>query len=212
MARGVLYIMTTIVPGLIKIGKTTSQNFDHRMYGLEHNGYFNITGLKRKFAIEVEDCDEKEIMLDSIFDRNNISGTELFAMDENLAVQLLSSFDGTVIYPKQETKDKIFDEATADINKQTDSNPENAKSSRFKFSMIGLEPGTEITFLNDPSKKAIVADDVHVIYEGETWSMSKLAKKLGNFVNNVQGPAYFTYHGKKLTELREEMKKNNESA
>ena len=27
-------------------------------------------------------------------------------------IQLLSSFDGTVIYPKTETKDQIFDEAT----------------------------------------------------------------------------------------------------
>ena len=60
MAKGIIYCMTTIVPGLIKIGKTGSSNFDQRMYTLEHNGYSNVVGLKRNFAIEVEDYDEKE--------------------------------------------------------------------------------------------------------------------------------------------------------
>ena len=35
------------------------------MYQLERNGYFNVVGLKRKFAIEVEDYDAKEILLDN---------------------------------------------------------------------------------------------------------------------------------------------------
>ena len=50
--------MTTVVPGLIKIGKTGSSNFDQRMYNLEHNGYCNVTGLKRSFAIEVENYED----------------------------------------------------------------------------------------------------------------------------------------------------------
>ena len=41
MAKGIIYIMTTVVPGLIKIGKTGSDNFEKRMYQLERNGYFN---------------------------------------------------------------------------------------------------------------------------------------------------------------------------
>ena len=60
MSKGIIYVMTTIVPGLIKIGKTGTQNFESRMYNLEHDGYRNVTGLKRCFAIEVEDYDEKE--------------------------------------------------------------------------------------------------------------------------------------------------------
>ena len=52
--------MTSVVPGLIKIGKTNSDGFESRMYHLEHNGYCIITGLKRSFAIAVEDYNEKE--------------------------------------------------------------------------------------------------------------------------------------------------------
>lgn len=38
MARGIIYVMATVVPGLIKIGKTGLDNFDKRMYSLERNG------------------------------------------------------------------------------------------------------------------------------------------------------------------------------
>ena len=116
MARGIIYIMTTVVPGLIKIGKTGTKNFEQRMYDLEHNGYSNVTALKRSFAIEVDDYDEKEAMLHTIFEKSRVSGTELFALDVNVATQLLSSFDGTVVYPKTETKEEIFDTATDNSN------------------------------------------------------------------------------------------------
>ena len=111
MSKGVIYLMTTVVPGLIKIGKTGSGNFDRRMYNLEHDGYRNVTGLKRAFAIEVEDYDDKEALLHTIFEKSQVSDTELFSLDINIAIQLLSSFEGTVVYPKEENKEQIFEEA-----------------------------------------------------------------------------------------------------
>lgn len=111
MGKGIIYIMTTAVPGLIKIGKTGSSNFEQRMYNLEHDGYRNVTALKRSFAIEVEDYDEKESMLQTIFEKSRVSDTELFALDINIVTQLLSSFDGTVVFPKTETKAEVFDGA-----------------------------------------------------------------------------------------------------
>ena len=104
--------MTTAVPGLIKIGKTNTSNYQDRMYGLEHNGYRNVTALKRAFAIEVDNYDEKEVLLHTIFAKSRLDNTELFALDVNIAIQLLSSFEGTVMYPKTETKTEIFEEAT----------------------------------------------------------------------------------------------------
>lgn len=104
--------MKTAVPGLIKIGKTGSNNFEQRMYNLEHDGYRNVTALKRHFAIEVDDYDAKESLLHIIFEKSQVSDTELFALDVNVAVQLLSSFDGKVIYPKTESKEEIFIDAT----------------------------------------------------------------------------------------------------
>ena len=120
MAKGVLYCMTTVVPGLIKIGKTSFDNFESRMYSLERNGYPNVAGLKRHFAIEVEDYDEKETLLDDIFSKSRVPNTELFALDIDLVVQLLSSFDGKQIYPKTESKDEVFRKATLERNVKAD--------------------------------------------------------------------------------------------
>jgi hypothetical protein len=112
MAKGIIYCMTTIVPGLVKIGKTGVDNFDSRMYHLEHNGYCNVVGLKRRFAIEVEDYNEKETLLHDIFSKSNVPNTELFALDIELVVQLLSSLDGKQVYPKDISKEDVFDTAT----------------------------------------------------------------------------------------------------
>lgn len=112
MARGIIYCMTTIVPGLVKIGKTGINNFEQRMYNLEHNGYVQVVGLKRKFAIEVDDYDEKEALLHDIFSKSNVGDTELFAIDVDLVVQLLSSLEGRQVYPETMTKEEVFDTAT----------------------------------------------------------------------------------------------------
>ena len=116
MSKGIIYIMTSVLPGLVKIGKTGSDNYEQRMYYLEQNGYRNITGLKRAFAIEVDEYDEKEKLLHTIFEKSQVADTELFSLNIDIATQLLSSFDGTVIYPKNESKNDIFNDAV-DNNK-----------------------------------------------------------------------------------------------
>ena len=104
--------MSTAVPGLVKIGKTRSDCFEQRMYNLEHDGYRNVTALKREFAIEVEDYDEKEVLLDEIFSKSKVQNSELFALDIDLIKQLLSSFEGKQVYPEAITKEEVFTQAS----------------------------------------------------------------------------------------------------
>lgn len=120
MVTGVLYVMSSAVKGLIKIGKTETRNFPERMRKLETDGYRNVTSFKRRFAIEVEDYDEKERMLDEIFSKARVSESELFALDIDLAVKLLSSFEGRQIYPEAEPKEQVFAEATKQHREHTD--------------------------------------------------------------------------------------------
>jgi len=113
MAKGIIYVMSTVVPGLVKIGKTATSNFESRMYQLEHNGYFNVVGLQRRFAIEVESYDEKEDLLDEIFSKSRVYNSELFSLDIELVIQLLSSFEGRQVYPEVqvESKEEAFKKA-----------------------------------------------------------------------------------------------------
>lgn len=120
MAKGIIYVMTTVVSGLIKIGKTGNEQFEKRMRFLESNGYANITGLKREFPIEVDGYDEKEKLIHDIFSKSRIVGTELFALDIEVAKSLLSSLDGKQIYPKDKSKKEVFKESTEEIKLKTE--------------------------------------------------------------------------------------------
>ena len=108
MKKGILYVTTTTIDGLIKIGKTG--NFKERMRQLELDGYRGLL-CKRAYAIEVDNYDEKELLLDEIFSKSRIPNTELFALDLNLVIQLLSSMEGRIIYPETESKSEVFIEA-----------------------------------------------------------------------------------------------------
>lgn len=157
MAKGIIYLMTTVVSGLIKIGKTGNEQFENRMRFLESNGYANITGLKREFAIEVDEYDDKEKLIHDIFSKSRISNTELFALDIETAKSLLASLDGKQIYPKDKTKKEVFEESTEEIKLKTDA---------------GFIPDGEY-FLNRNIKgfgkvngKAIVKDGVFTLLKG----------------------------------------------
>ena len=120
MAKGIVYLMTTVVSGQIKIGKTGNEQFENRMKFLESNGYANITGLKREFAIEVDGYDEKDKLIHDIFSKSRIAGTELFALDIEVAKSLLSSLDGKQIYSKDKSKIEVFEESTEEIKLKTE--------------------------------------------------------------------------------------------
>ncbi|VWL84973.1 DUF4357 domain-containing protein [Oceanivirga miroungae] len=115
MEKGIIYIMTTVIKGLIKIGKTKTDQFENRMKHLENNGYANTTGLKREFAIEVEGYDAKEKLIHNIFSKSRIGESELFALDLEIAKSLFSSLDGKQIYPVDKSKKEIFKEATEEL-------------------------------------------------------------------------------------------------
>lgn len=54
MSKGIIYVMTTAVSGLIKIGKTRTDQFENRMRQLESNGYSNVVALLSKWMITMK--------------------------------------------------------------------------------------------------------------------------------------------------------------
>lgn len=123
MAKGVIYVMNTCVDGLVKIGKTRSDQFENRMSFLEKNGYRRIGVLTRTFAIEVEDYSEKEKLIHEIFSKSRVGDTELFSIDVNLVIQLMASLDGKIIYPEEESKTEIFEQATEAVQSKNGTIP-----------------------------------------------------------------------------------------
>lgn len=80
------------------------------------------------------------------------------------------------------------------------------RKARFSFELINIEPGEEVefwyTYKNPSGIMCKVLDDRHVEYDGKSWSLSGLARKLTNAKNCVPGPHYFKYKGEWLNEIR----------
>lgn len=188
MNKGIIYITTTSVRGLIKIGKTASENFNNRMAILEQNGYWNVNGLKRYFAVEVDYYDEKEKLLHTIFSKSQVSNSELFALDKDLAVEVLKSFNGRQVYPELQTKHKN-------------------KGLRLSFELLGIPVGTPLHYTEDSSVVATTYDNAtSVYYQGEVYKLSGLVKKLHNNEGSWRGGDYFTVDGNKtLVDLLNDM-------
>ena len=75
--------------------------------------------------------------------------------------------------------------------------------------MIGLKVGDTVVFdeLNLP---VTVASDDKVEYQGRLWSLSAFTREFlpedkQNTSGSYQGPKYFSYNGKTLSELRKEI-------
>jgi len=189
--------MTTAVSGLIKIGQTGTANYQERMRNLEANGYYNVSGLKRFFAIELDDYTDKENLLKEIFSKHQVGDSELFALDYDLVRQLLLSFDGKVIYPKDINKEKEFDE----VSKARE------QGVRFSFYKKGIKKGEEIVFIADKEITARVVGEREVEYGGQTWKLAPLTYKIYeqkgklNDSGAYQGAAYWQYKGKRLRDL-----------
>lgn len=109
-SQGILYVMTTAMPNVVKIGKASLGNFEKRMYALELNGYANVAGLQRRYAIVVEDYSAKEKMLHRALGGSRIGETELFTLAPDIAVHLLSSFAGKEYYPENKAGYSIPEE------------------------------------------------------------------------------------------------------
>lgn len=189
--------MSTAVSGLVKIGKTGTSNYQERMRALEANGYYNVAGLKRFFAIELEDFDDKESLLHEIFSKHQVGNSELFALEQDLVRQLLLSFDGNVIYPDKIDKEKEFDVVTV-ARKQ---------NALLSFYRKGLQNGDEIRFIPDNTIIATVVGEREVEYGNQNWKLSPLTYKIFedkgqlNSSGAYQGANYWQFNGKKLKDL-----------
>lgn len=197
MAKGIIYIMTTAVSGLIKIGQSGTDNYHERMRFLEANGYYNVSGLKRFFAMELDDYTEKERLLHEIFSKQQIGDSELFALDYDLVRQLLLSFEGKVVYPKDIKQGAEFDEVTK----------ARRQGQLFSFYKKGLKNGDEIIFTDDKDIVVKIVGEREVEYGGQVWKLSPLTYKLFeqkgklNASGAYQGASYFMFNGVKLKDL-----------
>ena len=167
------------------------------MRNLEKNGYYNVVGLKRYFAIELSDYADKEKLLDEIFAKHRIGSGELFALDVDLVKQLLLAFEGRVVFPASINREKEF-ENVVKTRKQ---------GQLFSFYRKCIKDGAKIVFIQDKNIVATVVGERAVLYNGKVMKLSPLVYEIFaekgrlNKSGAYQGANYFAYKGVKLTQI-----------
>ena len=82
----------------------------------------------------------------------------------------------------------------------------------FKFEMVGLSKGDRIIF--DPLGIEVSISGPNTIeYDGKDWALSAFVKAFipkKNSAGTYQGPKFFSFQGKTLVEIRDEMDKLRE--
>ncbi|MGL5255125.1 MAG: GIY-YIG nuclease family protein [Brevinema sp.] len=153
------------------------------------------------YAAEVPNVEKVEKSLHNGFVDHRISPKrEFFRMNPELVIAMLQMVD-----PKALDLDKIDVPTTAeDKEEQEILKTSRRPAPRFNFTMLGIEQGEELIFVRDDSIKCSVVSDREVEYQGKKYFLSSLSQELLGYKYGVQGPNFWIYKGKLLTEIREE--------
>ena len=208
--KGVIYILTNpSFPEYVKIG--FAKNLEARLKQLNRSE--TIPFAFRAYAIYETSNNLTDKELHSLIDTLNpdlraietFDGKkrvkEFYAMSPEDAYAILSSIakiSGTEDCLKKMSAEghEILDEKQAEeIRKESRLGP-------VHFSEIGIPFGSEIVFTEDTSVRPTILDDRHILYNGETTSVSALAQRLKGFDHPVQGTLWFTYNGEILNDIR----------
>jgi hypothetical protein len=195
------------MPGYIKIGKTSRDDVRQRLKELS-----DPIGVPMPFecpyAAEVRNATDAEKALhDALVAYRTNPRREFFTIPEGKVIALLKQM---AISDKTPSTQKILDEITSPEDKSAQAV---ANRSRLKFTDIGIFPGSELTFTEDPTKKCKVAGDREVEYEGKNFaSLADLARELFDYEGQWKSPPMlFSYQGETLYDIRRKLENDRET-
>ena len=107
---------------------------------------------------------------------------------------------------------------TPDVDEEDDSQPNACQRVRppFRFSMVGIGVGEELTFIPTGIIVKVVSDN-QIEYDGRIYKLSPfvgtfMPEDKRNISGAYQGAKFFSYKGRVLTDLRKESEAEADSA
>ena len=194
MAKGFIYIMTNpCLQNMVKIGYATDVE--------ERRKQLSTTALPYEYEVYATyetsgKLEDKKLhsLIDNLNPELRVSkNREFFVMSASEAYGLLEAI--AIISGSRDKLHKIKDVIVPDAPKP--------KRPAINFSKCEIPIGAELVFIEDESVRVIVESDRKVLYNNEITSLSAVASKL-KCVKAIQGPSYFTYNGKLITEIAEQ--------
>ena len=223
--RGFIYIMTNEGLGrdTVKIGFATDVEerrkslsgtalpYDYEVYAT----YETLGNLEDKKLHRLIDKLNPTIRINA--------NREFYKMTAEDAYTLLESI--AIISGTQDKLHKVITEKISDFvdmdeedtsSKETTAYSNTKKAPRFKFSMVHIPVGSRLMYKCDPNIICTTIDDNNKVdYNGHIYTLSRLVHDLRYEEDSktrsaltYQGPSYFLYNGKLLTDLRAEVEQN----
>lgn len=198
MAEGIVYVLTNpAMPGVVKIGRT-SRGMDARLNELYSTGV--PLPFECAYAARVDDEAKVERAFHRAFDPYRVNPKrEFFNIEPEQAIGLLELMaveDVTPVVQKQ--AESVDVEAKPAIEKF-----KKARKPPLNFLEVGVPVGATLMFTEGP-QTCTVEDPRHVRFEGDTWTMTRLAQHLTGLERSLRGSSYFAYQGRKLSEIYDE--------
>jgi len=193
------------MPGLVKIGKTTQADVKLRMNQLYTTGV--PVPFECVYAIEVNDCSKVESALHIAFGPSRINpNREFFKIDSEQAIAILKLLGQNDVTPQ----------VSADLNSnvsqaEKDSGKKLKKRPRLDFSEMKIAPGSILLF-KDGNTTVEVKDNKKVVYNGEVISLTAVTRDLLDIDYSVQPSPHWTYEGKLLKDIYDEVYSDEESS
>lgn len=135
---------------------------------------------------------------------------EFYAMSKEDAYSLLEAIaeinglEKNLKLWSQTAKEKAEEEVAEAVEEER-----NERAATFNFVMCQIAIGEQVEFCcpdNEHNGEMFdVVDNRHVAYNGETWSLTALAKQLIHSKWALAGPRYFKYKGEWLNDIRERL-------
>ena len=195
-SAGIVYILTNLaMPGYVKIGKTGT-SIEQRVLELSRSSAVPLP-FEVYYAAKVSDMNEVENALHDAFGDHRINPKrEFFSIAPERVVAILKLLSLGDVTPNKDTGIESKEDSIAmEVARK--------RRSAFNFKMVNIPAGAVLEFIRDENITCAVAKDrKHVIYGDEVLSVSAAAQKALNSKWQVQGPAYWTYNGELLDELR----------
>ena len=197
----IIYILTNqSMPDTIKIGIT--DNLERRMRELDNTS--TPLPFECYYAVEVENASEIEKKIhDGLDDKRIRQNREFFNTTPEQAKSILEIAEimgGKDVTPKGDIVETAQDKQALEKSRKI--------RKRFNFEMINIQPGTILNFVKDNEITCEVHDDRKVKFRDKITSLSDAAdivlKEMGYDWSAAQGPIWWSYQGKSLSELRRE--------
>ena len=210
--KGVIYILTNpSFPEYVKIGY--ADDIEKRLRQLNRSEC--IPFAFRVYATYEVSSRLSDIKIHSIIDKlnpnlrsiENFDGKtrvrEFYAMspeDAYLILEAIAEIHGCIDNLKLMTPNS--DEVLAEQTAQEIDTESTERAANFSFIKCNILVGDQIEYAYDPSLKATVVDDRNVEYNGETMSLTALAKLLSGKKYAIAGPKFFKYKDEWLNDIR----------